>query len=205
MRLERWMVAAAAPSMISSVDIAGGVGRHVEHDTTSKMDFKSFSAIGTKLSHLADFRDWLVEERLSLSGRVAATSISGENRQRVRFARLASNATSRFSAIYVKVASNVDRGSIRRDEVGFERRPARVLGPFRVQMSDRVAEGGLKTPEKSAERGGRVERMTVSRSYFSVELTAKRQFEYCARHPSRVQPALLIKSKARVSHQDHYV
>jgi hypothetical protein len=140
--------------LLALLDVAGGAGRHVEHDTTGKIDFNPLSAIGTKLSHLI------------------------ENRQRVRFARLASNTTSPnttspFSAIYVKVASNVDRGLSRRDEIGFERRSARVLGPFQGEMSDRVAEGGLKTPEKSAMRSDGVERMTVSRSDFPVELTAQ--------------------------------
>ena len=149
--------------LLLPLNIAGAAGRHVEHDRTGKTDFNPLNAKGTKLSHLSGFgdesdlsgfrgrfdlsgfRDWPVEGRLSSSRWIATRLIFGENRQ-VWFARLASDATSPFTAIYVKVASNVDRGSSRRDEVGFERRSARVLGPFQVQMSNRVAEGGLKTP-----------------------------------------------------------
>jgi hypothetical protein len=81
----------------------GGVaGRHVEHDTTAKADFNPLNVIGTKLSHLCDFRG-----------------------------RPASIATSPF----------------------ISRRPARVFGPFQVQMSDRVGEEGVKTPHKTSETG----------------------------------------------------
>jgi hypothetical protein len=177
MRPERRMVAAAVPSMnslapglgkstagmdlLSVLDVVGVAARHVEHDTTGKMDFKSLNAKGTELSHLADFRGWSVEGCSSSSRRIAARLIFGENRgTRIRSSRPAS-ATSPFTAIYVKVASNVDRGLSRRDEVGFEGRLARVLGPFQVQMSSRVAEEGLKTPKKSAEKAAGVERMTV--------------------------------------------
>ena len=180
------MVAAAAPSMNSS---APGLGKSTAGmDLLAVLDvvrgrwsscgarydeqnqFQVFSVIGTELSHLADFRDWSFEGRSSSSRRIAARLVFGENRRTTIWWSRRASTTLPFTAIYVKVASNVDRGPIRRDEVGFERRPARVLGPFQGQMSNRVAEEGLKTPIKPAKRAAGVERMTVSRGVLGTPL-----------------------------------
>jgi hypothetical protein len=142
------------------------IGRHPKDDMTDKIDFKSFPAIGTELSHFFSS---------SSTGWGAARFIFG-GRRRTRFVRFAGStsiASSPLSSIHLKAISIPNWPSswihpedvsivVRSDLLVLGRRLARVFGLFQAWMSNRVAEEGVKSPQKPVKRVGGVERMMLN-------------------------------------------
>jgi hypothetical protein len=142
------------------------IGRHPKDDMTDKIDFKSFPAIGTELSHFFS----------SSSTGWGAARFSFGGRRRTRFARFAGStsiASSPLSSIHLEAISipNWPSSWIHPEDVLIAdrsglpvlgRRLARVFGLFQARMSNRVAEEGVKSPQKPAKWVRGVERMMLN-------------------------------------------